>query len=103
MTQREIQDVRSRSKAAQNGPWVTDFGEMARKTVVRRAAKYWPLSPELADASEHDARTDSVVFDATLDGVDAPAETGDDDSPQQTQADRILEKLAAIKGVKTDG
>lgn len=28
------------------GPWVTDFGEMARKTAVRRASKYMPLSAE---------------------------------------------------------
>lgn len=28
------------------GPWITDFPEMARKTVVRRASKYLPLSAE---------------------------------------------------------
>jgi recombination protein RecT len=28
------------------GPWVSDFPEMARKTVVRRASKYMPLSAE---------------------------------------------------------
>jgi recombination protein RecT len=34
------------SKEYITGPWVTDFPEMARKTVVRRASKYMPLSAE---------------------------------------------------------
>ncbi|MCL2306286.1 MAG: recombinase RecT, partial [Planctomycetaceae bacterium] len=53
MTKSEIDAIRKRSKAANSGPWVTDYDAMALKTVVRRAAKFWPLttaSPELADA-----------------------------------------------------
>ena len=50
MTLAEIEDIRNRSKAGGNGPWVTDFGEMARKTVVRRLCKYLPLSAELVEA-----------------------------------------------------
>lgn len=42
----EIDKIRARSKSANNGPWVTDYLEMAKKTVVRRAAKYLPLSSE---------------------------------------------------------
>lgn len=50
MTVPEIEAVRSRSKAARNGPWVTDWEEMARKTVVRRLFKYLPVSVEIARA-----------------------------------------------------
>lgn len=50
MTKAQVDAIRSRSKAAGSGPWVTDYEEMARKTVVRRIAKYLPLTPELADA-----------------------------------------------------
>lgn len=46
MTAEEIFKIRDRSRAAKSGPWVTDEGEMMRKTVVRRGAKYWPLSAE---------------------------------------------------------
>lgn len=68
MTISDILAIRDRSRASKSGPWVTDFGEMARKTVVRRAAKYWPLSIELADALEQDNRVDSGdVYDAQLD------------------------------------
>lgn len=54
MTMADVERVRRRSKASDSGPWVTDFLEMARKTVVRRAAKYWPLSTELADAMDRE-------------------------------------------------
>lgn len=46
----EIEAIRSRSKAKDNGPWVTDYDEMAKKTVVRRLCKYLPLTPVAAEA-----------------------------------------------------
>ena len=46
MTKPEIDAIRKRSRASDNGPWNTDYEMMARKTVVRRASKYWPLSTE---------------------------------------------------------
>lgn len=42
----EVEKIRQRSKAKDNGPWVTDWEEMARKTVVRRASKYMPMSSD---------------------------------------------------------
>jgi recombination protein RecT len=59
MTLDEVERIRDRSKAKDGGPWITDFAEMARKTVIRRLAKYLPLSPELAKAIE----TDDQQFD----------------------------------------
>lgn len=50
MLREEIDRIRQRSKAASSGPWVTDYEEMARKTVVRRICKYLPASVELATA-----------------------------------------------------
>lgn len=55
----EVNAIRDRSKASKNGPWVTDFSEMARKTVVRRLIKYLPKSPELMEAM----RLDEQDFD----------------------------------------
>lgn len=54
MTRDEIDGIRNRSKAGRSGPWVTDFGEMAKKTVFRRASKWLPLSAEMHDAFERD-------------------------------------------------
>lgn len=54
MTKAEIEAIRKRSKAGSNGPWVTDFAEMAKKTVFRRLSKWLPLSAEFRDAQEKD-------------------------------------------------
>jgi len=52
MTKAEVDAIRKRSKSGQSGPWVTDYNEMAKKTVFRRASKWVTLSPEVADALE---------------------------------------------------
>lgn len=54
MTISEVESIRNRSKAKDSGPWKTDYAEMARKTVIRRLAKYLPLSTELQKAFEAD-------------------------------------------------
>lgn len=54
MTRDEVESIRKRSRAGNSGPWVTDFDEMAKKTVFRRASKWLPLSPEIRDAMEKD-------------------------------------------------
>ena len=47
----EIDAIRYASKAATAGPWVAHYGEMAKKTVVRRLGKYLELSPQLSRAT----------------------------------------------------
>lgn len=64
MTRAQIDAVRRRSKAGDDGPWVTDYPEMARKTVVKRLFKYLPVSVELAEAIEREN-------EAEFDGQDA--------------------------------
>lgn len=59
MSKAQIDKVKAGSKAGRSGPWVDHYEEMARKTVIRRLAKYLPLSVELADALEHENRLDA--------------------------------------------
>lgn len=49
MTKEEVEAIRKRSRSGNSGPWQTDFNEMAKKTVFRRASKWITLSPELRD------------------------------------------------------
>lgn len=53
----EIEAHRSRSKASKNGPWVTDYTEMCKKTVVRAGWKWLPISVEIASAVTKDETT----------------------------------------------
>lgn len=46
MSKSEIDAIRARSKASESGPWVTDYNEMAKKTVFRRHSKWLPVSSE---------------------------------------------------------
>jgi len=52
MSVSEIFEIRERSEAykRKSGPWKTDEGEMIRKTVVKRAYKYWPKCERLGSA-----------------------------------------------------
>jgi len=47
MTRGQVEAIRKRSRAANEGPWVTDYEAMALKTVTRQLLKWLPLSPEL--------------------------------------------------------
>jgi recombination protein RecT len=52
MSLAEIKQVESSSKA-KNGPWQKWWDEMARKTIVKRASKYWPRCERLDHAIDH--------------------------------------------------
>lgn len=57
MTYEEVEAIRKRSKAKDNGPWVTDYTAMAKKTVIRRAFPYLPVSVEAQQAAAADETT----------------------------------------------
>jgi len=58
MSVEDVNAIRSRSRSGNSGPWVSDFAEMAKKTVVRRHAKRLPMSTDLDDA----LRSDDDIF-----------------------------------------
>ena len=60
MSVEEIEAVRKRSRTPNQGPWVTDWNEMAKKTVFRRHAKMLPLSPQTREALERESDGDSL-------------------------------------------
>ncbi len=59
MSRAEVEAIRARSKAGRSGPWVTDFAQMAIKTVIRRLFKYLPVSIEMQQAISLDERAEA--------------------------------------------
>lgn len=118
MTKAQIDRIRARSKSGSSGPWVTDYPEMARKTVVRRLCKYLPLSPELADAMESEDRVeeDRSFLPATTADVlariskvrpTAPAValemSGNDESDVAEASDAVVEPQAVAEPAAEQG
>ena len=75
MTFEEIEKVREASRAKDSGPWVSWWGEMARKTVIRRLSKRLPMSTDLeqtlhADDSLYDIKDAEIAEDAKSERVE---------------------------------
>jgi recombination protein RecT len=61
MNRDEIDGIRKRSRSGSKGPWVTDFSEMAKKTVLRRLCKMLPVSTEqLGNIVQAAARDEAI-------------------------------------------
>lgn len=73
----DVDAIKKRSKSSSSGPWVTDYNEMAKKTVFKRASKWIPFSPEIRDGIVADEDEYEVVqpkittFDALAGEIDA--------------------------------
>lgn len=78
MSKTEVDNVRKRSRASNNGPWVTDYDAMAKKTVFKRLTKWLPVTPELTAAIQKD---DEEYADNKREarGVAQSVDLGDDD------------------------
>lgn len=81
MSKAEVDAVRKRSKAANNGPWVTDYNEMAKKTVFKRLSKWLPVTPELqaAVAKDDEEYQNQAMFDQRASRVTAASILGKED------------------------
>lgn len=80
MTKPEIDAIRARSKAKDSGPWVTDYEQMAKKTVIRRASNYLPMSVELQNgltASDAADMGKGVTIEGDFAEVDDQGPTGE--------------------------
>lgn len=50
----EIEKVRASSRSGKNGPWVTWWDQMAKKTVFKRLSKWLPMDADVDAMIEHD-------------------------------------------------
>lgn len=97
MSRAEIDNIMNRSQSVKSGkssPWKTDWGEMAKKTVVKRAYKYWPKTDRL-DKAIHHLNTDGGEGLAVLAGSPQGGELADKWIAQVVNA----ESLDALQSV----
>lgn len=86
MSRKQIEAVRAQSKAANSGPWVTHFDEMAKKTVIRRLFKYLPVSVEMQKAVGLDEMAEAGIDQRNAAVIDADYAVVED-VPEPPQAD----------------
>lgn len=100
MTRAQVEERRRRSRAANDGPWVTDYEAMALKTAIRQLYKWLPKSAEIATALVLDEAPelgksqvgtwDPAVTDALqAQGLELEGEA--DDAPQREAGERTAE------------
>lgn len=104
MSVAQVDAIRARSRSGKNGPWATDYEEMAKKTVFRRLAKWLPIASErfekgleidngdyvdteVAQQVANPAATSMKERVKSLrDGLDAPAEIQAEATPEMVEA-----------------
>ena len=100
MMKSELDAIRSRSRAAHDGPWVTDPVAMYKKTAVRQLTKYMPMSPQarnfhLAAGLYEEAETnrdqlfevDRKIFDIDVDATAPTTEASGAESDAEMAVD----------------
>lgn len=97
MSAAEIDGIRTQSKAGDDGPWVTHYSEMCKKTAIRRLAKTLPLSEEkFAMALEHQAIAEAGTAPNYSDVItveEYDSETGEVIAEPRTRTDALKAKL----------
>lgn len=107
MTKEDIDKIRTRSSASAKGPWVTDYIEMARKTAMRRLAKWIP-DGQLQGIAALDEASDLGKVEAVLDGNTGQIITvvrDTDEEPAPIQPPKQAQQngaQAATEGPKSD-
>lgn len=118
MTRVQIDQIRARSRASNDGPWKTDYEEMSRKTVLRRLCKYLPFptafedalaaeEPPIEDQHRKPVETQDVIPDnidiqtgEIIDGDNQTDVDFDDEQPVKAPAEGSQQKEKDIAGEK---
>lgn len=86
MSVSDVEKARSKSKNKDKGPWVDWWEEMAKKTVIHRAAKRLPASADLDKLLRHDMRV-------TLD----PESTEGEEHENAPRVNKIVGNVESLK------
>lgn len=104
MDHAQIEAVRQISRAKNSGPWVSQWGEMARKTVARRLWKQLPMY----DLEEREAKVADARFDPEFEDAVSATETPQEAAPvagRPSSLDRVVASRApkSAQGEPIDG
>ena len=119
MSIHDIEKIRKRSKSSDSGPWVTDYAEMCKKTVIRRHAKLAPISIErlehaVALENRHDSGQTQMdlmyregATDVEPETIDVESEETQESGPGEVveinkAAIEKFDKLMADRGLSGD-
>jgi recombination protein RecT len=109
MSKKDVDAIRNQSKSKNNGPWVTHYDEMAKKTVLRKLFKWLPCSVEMQKAVSLDELQEAGIQDikaAASEEFDIDFiehETGETPNAQTTRKhDALMDKLKSAKGQTID-
>jgi len=89
----DVELIRKRSKTPNAGPWVSDWSEMAKKSVIKRLVKLLPLSTELQQLQravqlDGSSRVDlAPITEAAIDYVDTDDAAIEPGSPAPATTD----------------
>jgi recombination protein RecT len=93
MTRKGIDRIRAKSKSASKGPWVSDYAEMARKTVIKNGSKYVPKSIEVARAIALDTAQETGDWSGLDFDIEDSTPALEASSPT---VDRVTEKVGEV-------
>jgi recombination protein RecT len=100
MSLEDVERIRNRSKSKDSGPWVTDFNEMGKKTVLKRLLKRAPMSVEertmvaRATQADHQAAMGEEQTFNDVEGLKIPDEDKDVQANREANAKSQQEDLA---------
>lgn len=80
MSIQQVEAIRKRSKSATNGPWVTDWEAMAKKTAIKQLIRFLPLSVEMQPLNTAAHLDGTVRTDATAQLTEAEPAWVDSDA-----------------------
>jgi recombination protein RecT len=109
MSKKDVDLIKNQSKSKNNGPWITHYEEMAKKTVLRKLFKWLPCSVEMQKAVSLDELQEAGIqnikaaaseeFD--IDFIDH--ETGEIPNTKPSRKhDTLMNKLKSAKGKTID-
>jgi recombination protein RecT len=93
MTKAEIDKIRTRSRAGAEGPWVTDYEQMARKTTLRRILNYAPSSTELRLVMAAEDRFEEQGGNADMSDLVPMPVLDDEAEPATSKSEEMAQRL----------